>query len=216
MHERGVRECCSKAVLPHACIISPRGAREDREAAARLLGDRGVEAGPSMVLVTAGGQHALHAAIHTRLRPGDVVCIGRYAYSATSRRLGASGLQLHVVPGDEEGMDFEALDTACQTGPVRALSIARPTTTPPPRRWIRAPPRHRRSRACMISPSSRTTLMGNCLARRCHRLRPSGRSEHGISPASPRSCRGACAPLICAPRWSRTRCGRRPNCTGRW
>ncbi len=106
------------------------GAMEDREAAARLLGERGVEAGPDMVLVTAGGQHALHAAIHAQLRRGDVVCVGRYAYSGFLALARSFGLQLRVVAGDEEGMDPDALDAACRTGPVRALYIV-PTNDNP-------------------------------------------------------------------------------------
>jgi DNA-binding transcriptional MocR family regulator len=106
------------------------GAMEEREAAARLLVERGVEAGPDMVLVTAGGQHALHAAIRAQLHPGDVVCVGRYAYSGFLTLARGFGLRLRVVEGDEEGMDPDALDAACRAERVRALYIV-PTNDNP-------------------------------------------------------------------------------------
>lgn len=106
------------------------GAMEDREAAARLLETRGVEAGPDMVLVTAGGQHALHAAIRAQLRPGDVVCVGRYAYSGFLALARSYGLRLRVVEGDGEGVDPDALDAACRAERVRGLYVV-PTNDNP-------------------------------------------------------------------------------------
>ena len=56
------------------------GATRDRQEAALAMRARGMATGEDDVIVTAGGQNALHAILGTVLAPGDVVCAGRSTY----------------------------------------------------------------------------------------------------------------------------------------
>lgn len=95
----------------------PRGGMAlAREAGAALLRGRGIPAQEDSVLVSAGGQHALHAVISTELHPGDVVAVGRYVYPGLLSVARRYGLTLRVVAGDAEGMLPDALAAACAEG----------------------------------------------------------------------------------------------------
>lgn len=101
-----------------------------REAGADLLSARGVPCDHDTVLVTAGGQHALHAVVSAELRPGDVVAVAAYVYpgfQAVARRY---GLSLTVVASDDEGLLPDALDEACADGAVHAVYLV-PTNDNP-------------------------------------------------------------------------------------
>lgn len=95
----------------------PRGGMAlARTAGATLLRGRGIPAQEDSVLISAGGQHALHAVISTELRPGDVLAVGAFVYPgllAVARRY---GLRMRVVASDGEGMLPEALAQACAEG----------------------------------------------------------------------------------------------------
>ncbi|RYE96632.1 MAG: aminotransferase class I/II-fold pyridoxal phosphate-dependent enzyme, partial [Oxalobacteraceae bacterium] len=75
-----------------------------REAGADLLSARSVPCHDDTVLVTAGGQHALHAVVSVELQSGDAVAVAAYVYpgfQAVARRY---GLRLVVVASDSEGL----------------------------------------------------------------------------------------------------------------
>ncbi|MEG3152886.1 PLP-dependent aminotransferase family protein [Sphingomonas sp. ZT3P38] len=102
------------------------GAPQDRAAGARLLTERGLPAAEEQVIVTAGGQNALHAILSTTLRAGDTVACGQFVYpgfSALAERLGLILLPLPVI-------DAAAIDAACAAGTVRALYVV-PTNDNP-------------------------------------------------------------------------------------
>lgn len=104
----------------------PGGAPEDRDAGARLLTRRGLPSAADQVIVTAGGQNALHAVLNAALRPGDAVACGRFVYSgfkALAERLG-----LRLAPLDE--MSAASLEAACQEHDLRALYVV-PTNDNP-------------------------------------------------------------------------------------
>ena len=101
-----------------------------REAGAGVLGRRGIPCQEDTVLVTAGGQHALHAVISAELQPGDMLAVGRFAYPgllALSRRY---GLRLVPIPCDEGGIDPDALDRLCGEGGIKAVYVV-PTNDNP-------------------------------------------------------------------------------------
>jgi DNA-binding transcriptional MocR family regulator len=108
----------------------PRGGMPlARAAGAALLQGRGIPAQEDTVLVSAGGQHALHAVISTELRPGDVLAVGAFVYPgllAVARRY---GLALRVIASDGEGLVPEALAEACADG-VAAVYVV-PTNDNP-------------------------------------------------------------------------------------
>ncbi|MGN8000730.1 PLP-dependent aminotransferase family protein [Sphingomonas sp. 22176] len=94
-----------------------------RTAGAALLQERGIPAQEDSVLISAGGQHALHAVTSTELRPGDVLAVAAFVYPgllAVARRY---GLKLRVVASDGEGMLPEALAQACAEGAAAAYVV---------------------------------------------------------------------------------------------
>lgn len=101
-----------------------------REAGAALLNRRAIPCHDDTVLVTAGGQHALHAVVSAELQPGDVVAVGPFVYSGLLALARRYGLRLRVIENDEEGLDPNALDIACAGGAVSAVYVV-PTNDNP-------------------------------------------------------------------------------------
>lgn len=102
------------------------GAPQDRAAGAALLSARGLPSAEEQVIVTAGGQNALHAILTSTLDAGDTIACGRFVYpglKALAARLG-----LRLLPLDT--LDAITLDAACRAGPVRALYVV-PTNDNP-------------------------------------------------------------------------------------
>ncbi|WP_093226402.1 PLP-dependent aminotransferase family protein [Sphingomonas sp. NFR15] len=101
-----------------------------RKAGADLLNARGIPCHEDTVVVTAGGQHALHAIVSAALQPADAVAVGSFVYpgfQAVARRY---GLRLAIIASDAEGLIPEALDVACAQGDVRAIYVV-PTNDNP-------------------------------------------------------------------------------------
>lgn len=99
------------------------GARVDRAAGARWLSLRGIPADADNVLVTSGGQNALHAIATALLNPGDAVgtgCVTYPGWLAIARR---RGLRLVPLAMDDEGITPEALGHACANDGLRALYL---------------------------------------------------------------------------------------------
>ncbi|MFC4256167.1 aminotransferase class I/II-fold pyridoxal phosphate-dependent enzyme [Altererythrobacter xixiisoli] len=99
------------------------GAQVDRVAGARWLGLRGIPADADTVLVTSGGQNALHAIATALLKPGDAVgtgCVTYPGWLAIARRRGQRVVPLAM---DEEGICPDALDRACAAEGLRALYL---------------------------------------------------------------------------------------------
>lgn len=104
----------------------PGGAAADREAGATLLSRIGLSSNSEQMLVTAGGQNALHAIATAILRPGDRVACGRHLYPgfrAIARRIGVTLVPLSEISAD-------ALADAHRTAPLRALYVV-PTNDSP-------------------------------------------------------------------------------------
>jgi len=99
------------------------GMARARQAGEEILRSRNIPFGNENLLVTAGGQHALHAIFSAELKRGDVLAVGRYVYPGILSLARRFGIQLRVVEGDDEGMLPEALDAACQRSAVRAVYL---------------------------------------------------------------------------------------------
>ncbi|MBB6426736.1 PLP-dependent aminotransferase family protein [Sphingopyxis sp. JAI128] len=107
----------------------PGGAAADRETGAALIARTGLSSDAEQIVVTAGGQNALHAIAAAILRPGDRVACGRFVYPgflALARRIGVT-----LVPLARIGAD--TLEAAHAAAPLRALYVVptndNPTTT---------------------------------------------------------------------------------------
>jgi DNA-binding transcriptional MocR family regulator len=126
----------AEALLTDASVPAPfhyqpsGGMVAAREAGADLLSRRGIACYDDTVLVTAGGQHALHAIISAELSPGDVVAVAGYVYPGFLALARRYGLQLVVVPSDRNGLDPDGLSTVCAKAKVRAVYIV-PTNDNP-------------------------------------------------------------------------------------
>lgn len=102
------------------------GTAHDRAAGARLFGGFGLPSVEEQVVVTAGGQNALHAILSATVRAGDAIACGTFVYTgfkAAAERLGA---QLLPLPE----MTAPALETLCRSRLVRALYLV-PTNDNP-------------------------------------------------------------------------------------
>ncbi|MBU3076625.1 PLP-dependent aminotransferase family protein [Sphingomonas quercus] len=105
------------------------GSLHDRLAAAAAFTARGLETADDEVIVTAGGQNALHAILGATLARGDVICTGAYAYPGMLALAARFGLSVRALPGDAGGIDPDALAAAAGEG-ARALYIV-PTNDNP-------------------------------------------------------------------------------------
>jgi len=120
----GIQAILGSAMAASRLQYQPAGgAPVDRQAGARWLTARGIEASEDNVLVVSGAQNALHAVATAMLGAGDGVCTGSFVYPgwlAIARRM---GLRLMPLPCDESGIIPSALEAACAEGGVRALYI---------------------------------------------------------------------------------------------
>ncbi|MGX9888456.1 aminotransferase-like domain-containing protein [Streptomyces sp. NPDC002276] len=81
-----------------------------RAALAGRTSVRGLPTDADDLLVTTGSQQALSLLATALLEPGDVVLVERPCYLAALQVFAFAGARIVAVPGDEEGIDPEALD----------------------------------------------------------------------------------------------------------
>lgn len=115
----------------------PGGTMQDRAAGAGLFEKRGFSSGEDQVVVTAGGQNALHAIVSAALRPGDAVLCGPFVYPGFLGLAQRFGLELVALPQQ----DAEAIEQACKGRRIAALYIV-PTNDNPTTATLDADQRH--------------------------------------------------------------------------
>ncbi|MFH9062438.1 PLP-dependent aminotransferase family protein [Streptomyces coeruleorubidus] len=71
---------------------------------------RGLPTAPDDLLVTTGSQQALSLLATALLEPGDTVLVEDPCYLAALQAFGLAGARIVAVPGDEHGVDPEALE----------------------------------------------------------------------------------------------------------
>ncbi|MEU0196069.1 PLP-dependent aminotransferase family protein [Streptomyces afghaniensis] len=71
---------------------------------------RGLPTAPDDLLVTTGSQQALSLLATALLEPGDTVLVENPCYLAALQAFGFAGARVVPVPGDEQGVDPEALE----------------------------------------------------------------------------------------------------------
>ena len=94
-----------------------------REAAALWLRNFVPSAEPSSIFIGAGAQHALACVISSVTRPGDVVVADEVTYMGLVALCRARGLILRGLPMDEDGMQPDAFDDACQRWQPRLVFL---------------------------------------------------------------------------------------------
>ncbi|QDG78017.1 PLP-dependent aminotransferase family protein [Labrenzia sp. PHM005] len=102
------------------------------EAAITWLQRSGLTADPERIQIAPGAQAALAAILSGLTQPGDMIACERITYPGL-RSLGAQmGLKLIGLPMDADGIEPDALETACQTNELKALylnpTLQNPTT----------------------------------------------------------------------------------------
>lgn len=88
----------------------PQGDAELRGVLAGLLRERGVEAMPNDILVTAGMTQGVSLAVHALARPGDTVAVERPTHLGLLNTLRAHGVQPVDVPLDSQGPRLDELE----------------------------------------------------------------------------------------------------------
>ncbi|WP_328561969.1 PLP-dependent aminotransferase family protein [Streptomyces coelicoflavus] len=81
-----------------------------RAALAARTSARGLATDADDILVTTGSQQALSLLATALLEPGDTVLVERPCYLAALQAFGLAGARVVAVPGDEDGIDPEALE----------------------------------------------------------------------------------------------------------
>jgi DNA-binding transcriptional MocR family regulator len=130
-YRTGIHDLLSAPEATARFRYQPRGgAQPDRAAAAAQLRTLGVDASEDVLVLTSGGQNALHAVVSSALAPGDAVCATRFAYPGFLTIARHYGLRVVAVASDDEGLDPQSLDEACNAGQVRAVYVV-PTNDNP-------------------------------------------------------------------------------------
>ena len=89
------------------------GMPRHRAAGAQWLGEQRYPVPAERVIVTAGGQHAMTAALGAITEPGDVVVTECVTYPGLRRLADFLRIRLHGVQIDADGVDPEAFEAAC-------------------------------------------------------------------------------------------------------
>lgn len=92
------------------------GSRHDRALAAAAMTRFGLPTDEDGVVITAGGQNALHAIIGAGLGPDTVIAASHYVYPGLLALAGRFGLTVMPVEGDGEGLDPVSLTAAARAG----------------------------------------------------------------------------------------------------
>jgi len=98
-----------------------QGRAHHREIFARWAARRGVTADAERIIVTTGAQQALSVAIGTLTRPGDAVMVEQLTYPGLKNFARLFGFKLLPVGIDDDGLDPDAFEAACQASGSRLL-----------------------------------------------------------------------------------------------
>jgi len=103
---------------------SPAGLPELREAVAARYTERGTPTTPDQVLVTTGGQEAIHLLVTAHAGPGDRVVIEHPTYPHALDAVRAASARPVAVPSGPDGLDLDLLaSTVRQASPRLAYLI---------------------------------------------------------------------------------------------
>ncbi len=121
----------------------PRGTIRLRDAVAAMLrADRGLHCGPENICITRGSQMAIFLSARLLAQPGDAIAIETLSYPPAREAFRAAGAKIISIAMDEQGLNLDALEQACQRDAIRAIYVTPhhqfPTTVVlPPERRIR-------------------------------------------------------------------------------
>lgn len=99
------------------------GLPELRESLAAWVAEVGIDAHSDQVLILTGSQQGIDLACKALLNPGDTVIVERPTYLAAIQIFKMYGANIVAVPGDERGMDLEALAEAAAAHRAKMVYI---------------------------------------------------------------------------------------------
>ncbi|UII71522.1 PLP-dependent aminotransferase family protein [Pseudomonas sp. HN11] len=100
-----------KPDLEQLCYGDPAGdARLRGLIAAYLLSSRGMQCTAEQIVITSGAQQAISLCAQLLVEPGDGVAVENPGYRAAGHAFALAGGQLHGVPVDGEGLDYQVLN----------------------------------------------------------------------------------------------------------
>jgi DNA-binding transcriptional MocR family regulator len=111
------------------------GSRHDRSLAAAAMTRFGLESGADALVVTAGGQNALHAIVGAGLAAGSTIAAAHHVYPGLLALAGRFGLRVLPVDSDGEGLDPASLAAAARAGATTVYVVPtndNPTTATMP------------------------------------------------------------------------------------
>ncbi|VVT28454.1 2-aminoadipate transaminase [Roseovarius sp. EC-HK134] len=114
---------------------SSTGGQIDKEAASNWLSLRGLVPSLDRIAVTPGAHPTIVAILMSLAKPGDCVLCEDITYPGIRTICARLGLRLIGLPGDAEGIDPDALDTAIRNHRPKALYL-NPTLNNPTTRTI--------------------------------------------------------------------------------
>jgi DNA-binding transcriptional MocR family regulator len=114
----------------------PGGTAQDRETGAQWLSPRLGQIPIDRLLVCAGAQGALLAVASSLAAPGDTICTEALTYPGFRSLAAHAGIKLAGVTMDDEGIDPDSFDEACEKHAPKALyctpTLHNPTTATMP------------------------------------------------------------------------------------
>jgi DNA-binding transcriptional MocR family regulator len=99
------------------------GSRHDRATAAAAMTAHGLAATEEEIVITAGGQNALHAILGAGMERAPVLAVGQHVYPGLLALAARFGLRLIPIAGDDEGLDPESLSAAARDGATAVYAV---------------------------------------------------------------------------------------------
>jgi DNA-binding transcriptional MocR family regulator len=99
----------------------PAGMDRHRTAGAAWIARAGLEVDPERVVITSGTQHGAAVVLASITRPGDLILTEEVTYSGITALASLLHLKLQGLPMDGDGLEPDAFEAACRSGPPRAL-----------------------------------------------------------------------------------------------
>ena len=88
-----------------------------------LAESRGIKIDIDNLIITRGSLMAFSNIFRVLLAPKDKVIVGDVSFKVAKDIIQIAGGELVTVPVDEQGMDVEAIEKACQEQPIRAVFV---------------------------------------------------------------------------------------------
>lgn len=102
----------------------PRGSPALRRSIATMLkSQRGLPVSAENICITRGSQNGIFLATQVLVQPGDSVIVEALTYEPAVAAFKALGARILPVSLDEDGMDIDAVETACRRNAVRAVFV---------------------------------------------------------------------------------------------